>query len=137
MYLFARNGCSSPPRSRRGARNGSSSSPLGRRRSRNSCSSLRRSRSGVQKLRSKLLFGKAVSVRLFSESLCLATICFAHGYAPARPASAVRCVRNFHSKWPLKECLLLFVCYRHQLLLCSTLLRAWICTGLALAINKY
>ena len=49
----------------------SSSLPRSRKRFRNSCSSLPWSRNGVQKNRSQLLFGKAVSVRLFSESLLL------------------------------------------------------------------
>ena len=42
---------------------------------------------------------------------------------PIEP-TAVRCVRFLRSKWPLEKCCLLFVCYRHQLLLGSTLLRA-------------
>ena len=38
--------------------------------------------------------------------------------------TAVRCVRFLRSTWPLEKCCLLFVCYRHQLLLGSILLRA-------------
>jgi len=42
---------------------------------------------------------------------------------PLEP-TAVRCFRFLRSKWPLEKCCPLFVCYRHQLLLGSTLLRA-------------
>ena len=38
--------------------------------------------------------------------------------------TAVRCVRFLRSKWPVEKCCLLFVFYRHQLLLGSILLRA-------------
>ena len=79
-----RNGCSSPPRSHKGARNGWSSPPRSCKGAPTGCSSQPRSRSGVHKLRSKLLFGKAASVRLFSESLCSAQLCFVHGYARVR-----------------------------------------------------
>ena len=43
--------------------------------------------------------------------------------APLEP-TAVRCVRFLRSNWPLEKCCPLCVCYRHQLLLGSTLLRA-------------
>ena len=42
----------------------------------------------------------------------------------AARATAVRCVRFLRSKWPLENCCLMFVFYRYQLLLSSTLLRA-------------
>ena len=42
---------------------------------------------------------------------------------PLAPTAA-RCVRCLRSKWPLGECWLVFVYYRHHLFLGSTLLRA-------------
>ena len=52
-------------------------------------------------------------------------------------AARARPEPQWRSKWPLEECRLLFVCCRYQLLLGSTLLRAWICTGLALVYIIY
>ena len=38
--------------------------------------------------------------------------------------TTMRCLRFLRSQWPFEECCPLFVFYRHQLLLGSTLLRA-------------
>jgi hypothetical protein len=65
-----RNGCPNPPRSCEGAPSG--------------CSNLHGSRSGIQKSRSKFLFGKAASVRFFFEPLCSPQLCLVHGYARVR-----------------------------------------------------
>ena len=130
---MARNGRSSLPRSRRILEKCRSSLPRSRRMLDGCRSSLPRSRRMLDGCRSSLPGIAECSTgaaRATPEAQNARRVPLVPAQEPqhARKVplepTAVRCVRFLRSKWPLEKCRLLFVFYRHQLLLGATLLRA-------------
>ena len=114
------------------ARNGRSSRPQNRRILEKRRSSLPRSRRMLNGCRSSLWNRRMLDGCRSSHpgsAECSTGAARAYPGAAACPkstarATAVRRVRFLLSKWPLENCCLMFVFYRYQLLLSSTVLRA-------------
>ena len=113
---MARNGCSSPPQSRRILEKFRSSLPRSRRMLDGCRSSLPWNRRMLDRCRS--------SHPRTAECSTVAARATPEARKVSLEPTAVRCVRFLRSKWPLEKCCPLCVFYRHHLMLGSTLLRA-------------